>query len=194
LSERLVEVHFDYGSENILNKQQLDLLQAICSKPVKYEQLSKRHKDTNSTSFWSEDDKNHPDASILYDEYYIGSNTNIVPLNRLIDLGLPIKFSITATIKEAPEYNIEETLIHKLMSLESKLSHFDHGAEFNQKVGVHISDLGLLAVREVTWLEDSCTQALQDYLDEGWRILAVCPQPDSRRPDYILGRNNKESN
>lgn len=25
-------------------------------------------------------------------------------------------------------------------------------------------------------------------LDAGWRILAVCPQPDQRRPDYILGR------
>jgi hypothetical protein len=194
MSEKIVEVHFEYGSrnENILTKQQLNMLQAICSKPVQYVQQSKRHKEVGSTNFWSDEDKNHPDAQILLDEYYIGSNHNIVPLNRLIGLGLPIKFSITTTIKETPEYNVEETLLHKLIELESKLSKFDHGAQFNQKVGVHISDLGLLSVREVTWLENECTEELQRYLNKGWRIIAVCPQPDSRRPDYILGRNSKE--
>jgi hypothetical protein len=33
-------------------------------------------------------------------------------------------------------------------------------------VGVHISDLGLLNVRQVEWLEDACTKDLQKYLDE----------------------------
>jgi hypothetical protein len=194
MSEKIVEVQFEYGSrnENILNKKQLDMLQAICSKPVEYVQQSKRHKEIGSTTFWSDEDRNHPDSQILFDEYYIGSNRNIVPLDRLISLGLPIKFSIITTIKETPEYNVEETLLHKLLELESKLAKFEYGSQFNQKVGVHISDLGLLSVREVTWLEDACTEELQRHLDRGWRILAVCPQPDSRRPDYILGRNSKE--
>ena len=26
-------------------------------------------------------------------------------------------------------------------------------------------------------------------LDDGWRILAICPPNSQRRPDYILGRS-----
>jgi hypothetical protein len=48
--------------------------------------------------------------------------------------------------------------------------------------------LQLTAVAETTLLEDACTDALQEKLASGWRILAVQPQPDQRRPDYILGR------
>lgn len=43
-------------------------------------------------------------------------------------------------------------------------------------------------VNRMMLVEDSCTDAIQGYLDEGWRILAIQPQPDQRRPDYILGR------
>lgn len=123
--------------------------------------------------------------------YYIGSTLNIVPLHRLLELDLNLSFKIQHKIKEIPEYNVEETILHKLLKLESKLSHFDEKLQFNTKVGVHISDLGMLNVRHVIWLEDACTQELQRHLDEGWRILAVCPQPNSRRPDYVLGRNDK---
>ena len=42
-------------------------------------------------------------------------------------------------------------------------------------------------VDETLLMEDACTNALQENLDNGWRIIAVCPQPQ-RRPDYILGR------
>jgi hypothetical protein len=35
---------------------------------------------------------------------------------------------------------------------------------------------------------DCCTNRLQGLLDDGWRILAICVQPDQRRPDYVLGR------
>ncbi len=192
MSEMLVEVYFEYEhSKNILTKEKLDLLQAVCSKPVKYEQLSKRHQDKSTTSLWSDEDKNHEDAKILLDAYYIGGNLNIVPLHRLLELDLNISFKIQNKIKEIPEYNIEETILHKLLKLESKLNHFDENMQFNTKVGVHISDLGMLNVRHVTWLEDACTRELQRHLDEGWRILAVCPQPNSRRPDYVLGRNDK---
>jgi len=59
-----------------------------------------------------------------------------------------------------------------------------HGAG----VHVHIPDLGLLCMTEVTHLDDCCTDELQGYLDQGWRILAVCPPNAQRRPDYILGR------
>ena len=44
-------------------------------------------------------------------------------------------------------------------------------------------------VKEVDVLYSPCTDKLQDWLDKGWRILSICPQPDERRPDYIVGRN-----
>lgn len=55
----------------------------------------------------------------------------------------------------------------------------------------HLPNLGLLEVRYVTWLDDSCTEKLQDHLDKGWKIIAVCPPNGARRPDYILGSNSK---
>jgi hypothetical protein len=38
---------------------------------------------------------------------------------------------------------------------------------------------------------DECTNQIQADLDEGWRIIAVLPQPNQRRPDYILVRAQK---
>ena len=57
-------------------------------------------------------------------------------------------------------------------------------------VQVHVPDLALMAINEVDYIDDACTDALQERLDEGWKILAVCPPNAKRRPDYILGRTN----
>ena len=54
---------------------------------------------------------------------------------------------------------------------------------------VAIPAIGLLMVDEVEAVENPCTDALQGYLKEGWRIIAVCPPDAQRRPDYILGRS-----
>lgn len=56
---------------------------------------------------------------------------------------------------------------------------------------VHVPNIGLLAIDEVKVMEDSCTDLLQRDLDEGWRIVAVCPPNGVRRPDYIMGRTKK---
>lgn len=58
---------------------------------------------------------------------------------------------------------------------------------------IHIPNIGLLMIDDVTWLEDACTQELQTMLDSGWRILAICPPNGVRRPDYILGRTKDKS-
>ena len=60
-------------------------------------------------------------------------------------------------------------------------------------VSITLPDIGLLLIDEVTWLDDACTEVLQDHLNNGWRILAVCPPNAQRRPDYILGRRKKQS-
>lgn len=57
-----------------------------------------------------------------------------------------------------------------------------------QAVQIAIADVGLLRINTVKVVEDICTDALQEELDDGWRILAVCPPNAARRPDYILGR------
>lgn len=64
---------------------------------------------------------------------------------------------------------------------------------FNERVKIVVPGFGLLGIREVQVERDFCTDALQQRLKDGWCILAICPQPDQRRPDYILGRGIPES-
>lgn len=59
---------------------------------------------------------------------------------------------------------------------------------FNGRCQQQQPNQSLLNIAETKLLENSCTDALQQELACGWRILAVQPQPDQRRPDYILGR------
>lgn len=61
-------------------------------------------------------------------------------------------------------------------------------ASFNDRCQQHQPNAALLAIAETKLLQDSCTDVLQENLANGWRIIAVQPQPDQRRPDYILGR------
>ena len=58
-------------------------------------------------------------------------------------------------------------------------------------IQIAIPDFCLLQIQTVTVIQDACTDYLQDLLDEGWRILAVCPPNAARRPDYILGHKDK---
>ena len=59
---------------------------------------------------------------------------------------------------------------------------------FNETVQVAVPSNALLAITKVRVCENSCTDVISSYLDEGWSILAICPQPNQRRPDYILGK------
>jgi hypothetical protein len=60
-------------------------------------------------------------------------------------------------------------------------------------IHITVPNIGLLMIDEVTWEEDACTQQLQSRLDDGWRILAVCPPNGDRRPTYILGRKKTDA-
>jgi hypothetical protein len=61
------------------------------------------------------------------------------------------------------------------------------GRLFNQKCQQEQPGPNLMSVEETMLMQDCCTDDLQEALSKGWRILAVCPQPQ-RRPDYVLGR------
>jgi hypothetical protein len=62
----------------------------------------------------------------------------------------------------------------------------------NHRIEVHMPGQALAMYNDTLLMEDACTDALQNELANGWRIIAVCPQPDSRRPDYVLGRYNPD--
>ena len=88
-----------------------------------------------------------------------------------------------------------DTLQDLLFTVESKVERLVATADsmsknFNTKCDVHVGG-GLIATfNEVCLKSDTCTDELQGTLAEGWRVIAVCVQPDQRRPDYILGRYN----
>lgn len=65
----------------------------------------------------------------------------------------------------------------------------EEGIANGSVVQIAVPDIGLLAIRHVKVMGDACTDELQEMLDDGWRILAVCPPNARRRPDYILGRD-----
>lgn len=112
---------------------------------------------------------------------------DVEELNRVIP---DTPFVIKRMLKTKYDY---VAILDKMKEVADKLEKMTFAPEqdFNYRVNVHVPNLGLLMVNEVTWLEDCCTEVLQEYLDKGWRILAVCPQPDQRRPDYILGRTKE---
>lgn len=59
---------------------------------------------------------------------------------------------------------------------------------------VSVANVGIMQVQCIDFLEDACTNEVQNWLDKGWRILAVCPPNDTRRPTYIMGHVDKEPN
>lgn len=63
---------------------------------------------------------------------------------------------------------------------------------FNEVCQVHMPGQAMATFNDVMLLTDSCSDVLQESLAKGWRIIAACPQPDQRRPDYVLGRYNPE--
>ena len=93
------------------------------------------------------------------------------------------------TPSEMVQYREQVDILNKMIS--KTLENLKQTSElsWNAKVAVPVSTW-LNNVNEICLKEDCCSDALQDHLNDGWRIMAVCPQPDQRRPDYILGRVN----
>lgn len=64
-------------------------------------------------------------------------------------------------------------------------------APINNKCNIVVAGTSLIEINITALLQDCCTDNLQAHLNEGWRILAICVQPDQRRPDYIVGKISK---
>lgn len=79
-----------------------------------------------------------------------------------------------------------EKIAEKIKLLEYQVE--SAGKMFNEKCQQLQPSSRLHDINQTMLLEDSCTDALQEQLADGWIILAIQPQPDQRRPDYILGK------
>jgi hypothetical protein len=54
---------------------------------------------------------------------------------------------------------------------------------------IHVPNFFMCTVNMVKVEEDYCTDKLQLDLDNGWRILCICPPTIDRRPTYIMGKH-----
>ena len=89
--------------------------------------------------------------------------------------------TVAASVDAGPDVEgLFRILADKIASMPS--------ASMNDRCGQHQPNNALLAIAETQLMECACTDALQTELAAGWRILAIQPQPDQRRPDFILGR------
>lgn len=92
--------------------------------------------------------------------------------------------------------NIE--ISHRMSAIAARLDEIMDGhhtwndSYHNQKAGCYQPGEAMLRFNDTLLLEDCCTDRLQQSLDKGWRLIVACPQPDTRRPDYILGRYNPD--
>lgn len=87
-----------------------------------------------------------------------------------------------------PDENIVENLVSTMTEKFAEALARSSDLRMNERCRQEQPGLGLTSITETLLMEDACTDVLQDALANGWRIIAVQPQPDQRRPDYILGR------
>lgn len=58
---------------------------------------------------------------------------------------------------------------------------------------IHIANLGLFAIERLLLLEDACTNEVNEMIGGDWKIIAVIPANDARRPTFILGTSKNQS-
>jgi hypothetical protein len=96
-------------------------------------------------------------------------------------------FSVSEHAKPAVYETRAEFDVQSLIATSIEKSIAEVGKLFNTKTSSEQPNMSLMDISETMLVENSCTDDLQSHLSMGWRILAICPQPQ-RRPDYVLGR------
>lgn len=133
-----------------------------------------------------------PDDMERFNYHQLLDNENVVVSDeQMIELILAkISFDVIHEVK------VDIDISREIMELAEKpitiTSESGNNNVYNNKCEVHMPGQALSVYNECLLLGDACTDALQSSLNSGWRIIAACPQPDQRRPDYILGRFNPE--
>lgn len=141
-----------------------------------------------------------PDYSDKQPDDYVSwqvahSNSAVVTNEELIQL---TQERVQFTYEQPITVNVDPAELFQEMANknELQLNNVASTNTYNNKCEVHMPGNLMASYNEVQLLEDSCSDVLQSSLSAGWRLIAACPQPDQRRPDYILGRfnPNKDSN
>lgn len=157
------------------------------------------NEETNEYLHTETDSKTGETETKVKDKYYIYEMTDLRPedygwssYDQFIEIESFWKaWKKPFTIKEILPYSLnnETIFLERLNSnIEQLLTSPKIESYFNSKCNTHVSDVSLFTITETMVLENGCTEMLQARLKEGWRILSICPQPDQRRPDYVLGR------
>ena len=129
------------------------------------------------------------------DWVFVNKSNNLVDLEHFA-INCRFPYTIAKCVKS--EEPTVENLNGIVSRIEEKFSsiHKDlelvRNQQLNQKVNVHVGGGLIVTYNELLLKENCCTDELQECLTEGWRIIAVCVQPDQRRPDYVLGRFNPQ--
>lgn len=149
-------------------------------------------KTENKTTYYSKDDKSKQvESYIIYERAInfieIEKTRFILDLDDLYSKAKTIQLKILQVVPV--QHNSVADLSHTINKLQEKIDILSNtNFDFNAKCNVHVPGLGLLSITNVDYEEDMCTEELQRRLDDGWRILACCPQPNQRRPDYVFGK------
>jgi len=130
-----------------------------------------------------------------FPEYVSVEGKHLVDLQKLLP-NCHHEFIIIESKEESQIENITASLQTILEKVEAKIQTLNKQMEekvnFNQKCNVHVGGGLLVTFNDLKLKEDMCTDELQVELNNGWRIIAICVQPNQRRPDYVLGRYNPE--
>lgn len=129
---------------------------------------------------WDRFTKAFPDEVKEAKDKWWGEIKCAMPLDDLFSIGLP-----------ADCYQI--TPIKRLIMSDDKFQHFKRAKTIEEFEGamntihVHLPGFDVMTIRQIIHIDNACTDEIQTHLKDGWKILAILPQPNHRRPDYILG-------
>lgn len=126
-----------------------------------------------------------------YKFFELKTGTQTITAAQLLALtvnGIEFKFINEVHIDIDPVEVFKEVADKQQMQL--TLPDYQGGNTYNNKCEVHMPGNLMASFNEVQLLEDACSDVLQTSLTSGWSLIAACPQPNQRRPDYILGRFN----
>lgn len=117
-------------------------------------------------------------------------NQDFFHANHLFDITELAAHQIKFSVVDYDEADTKNSYLHKISkSLEKiqgkEIVHQNPVININYE---HSQDAFLHKVTKVEICEDFCTNELQEKLNDGWRIVAVCYQKGNRRPDYVVGK------
>lgn len=179
----LVKMRFEEG--NIVNAATLQHIETIVGQPAEHLKHYIDAEGKERVAYYSFDIKE--DTVVVDDKFVLKSDVEYVCDMDLLMQELPELRFLFKPIRRATASQQFNHVVEKHQEQLSSIAS-DKSVVFNDRCDVHVPGLGLLMYNRVALIEDGCTDKLQEALIDGWRIIAVCPQPDQRRPDYVLGK------